>query len=150
MAKTQSEVLNDLISTCRDSQEGYSKAAKGVHSDDLRRVLMNIFEERGRFVEELQALVRSGSDGHVADRPHGGGPMHRGWSELEARIRPKGDPEILVNCLDGDATTLDHYDHAVASGLLTDDARQVAERQLQRVRASLEELRSRQTEHQHA
>jgi uncharacterized protein (TIGR02284 family) len=101
MAKTQSEVLNDLISTCRDSQEGYSKAAKGVHSDDLRRVLMNIFEERGRFVEELQAMVRNQSDGHVADRPHGGGPMHRGWSELEARIRPKGDPEILVNCLDG-------------------------------------------------
>src|SRR3954454_9607376 len=28
--------LNDLISSCRDSEEGFGKAAKGAHSDQLR------------------------------------------------------------------------------------------------------------------
>ncbi len=149
MAKDQVEVLNDLISTCRDSQEGFSKAAKGVHSDDLRRVFMDIFEERGRFVTELQELAQT-EGGQPGDLPHGGGPMHRGWSELEARIRPKNDSEFLANCLDGDTTTLNHYAHALEAGLLSERSRGVVLEQMNRVRASLEEIRSRQIEHQHA
>lgn len=147
MAKDATKVLNDLTSTCRDSQEGFSKAAKGAHNDDLRRVLMDIFEERGRFVEELQNLVApEGND--PADLPHDGGPMHRGWSELEANIRPKSDAELVGNCLDGDSTTLDHYAHAVESGVLSDQQRIAVERQLVRIRGHHEELRSRQIEFQ--
>jgi uncharacterized protein (TIGR02284 family) len=149
MAKNATQVLNDLISTCRDSQEGFSKAAKGVHSDDLRRVFMNIFEERGRFAEELRNLVLA-EQSQPADLPHGGGPLHRGWIDLEARIRPKSDAEFLTNCLDGDATTLDHYAHALDSGLLSERQRLTVERQLTRIRGSHEELRSRQVEYQHA
>jgi uncharacterized protein (TIGR02284 family) len=147
MAKNATEILNDLISTCRDSQEGFSKAAKGVHSDDLRRVFMNIFEKRGRYVDELRNLVLQ-ERGTLADFPHGGGPLHRGWTDLETRIRPKSDPEFLNNCLDGDSTTLNHYIHALDSGLLTERQRLAVERQLAGIRNDHEELRATQMAHQ--
>ncbi len=137
MPSTAIDVINDLISTCRDSQEGYSKAAKGVHSDSLRRLLMDIFEERGQFVEQLQALSES-----PADRPHGGGPLHRGWSDLEQRIRPKSDSELIDNCLDGDTGSITHYEHALESGVLKPQARSVVESQLTRVRATLDRIRA--------
>ena len=35
--------LNDLIATCYDSEEGFGKAAKGVH-DDHREVSVSLHE----------------------------------------------------------------------------------------------------------
>jgi len=143
------DVLNDLISTCRDSQEGFSKAAKGVHSDALRRLFMDIFEERGRFVTQLQEHVRR-LGGEPMDRPHGSGPLRKGWVELETNIRPKDDPTFLANCLEGEQLTLNHYETALAREEADEAVRFTLEQQARRIRGTLEELRSRQNEHQHA
>jgi len=147
MPHTNADVLNDLISICRDSQEGFSKAAKGVHSDALRRLFMDIFDERGRFVHDLQEHVRRIGK-PAADRPHGSAPLRKGWVELETNIRLKDDMTFLSNCLEGEQQTLNHYEHALGSETLDGAARGVVEQQTRRVRSTLEEIRSRQTEHQ--
>jgi hypothetical protein len=48
---------------------------------------------------------------------HEGGILHRGWVDLEQRLRPKDDYEILQECIVGDTGTLKHYDHALAQDL---------------------------------
>ena len=41
-------ILNDLIATCRDSEEGFGKAAKGTHSERLRNRLTGIAKPPAR------------------------------------------------------------------------------------------------------
>jgi uncharacterized protein (TIGR02284 family) len=43
------KALNDVIATCHDSEEGYAKAAKGVHNDELRDRLTEISGRRSQF-----------------------------------------------------------------------------------------------------
>jgi len=80
-------VLNDLIATCRDSEEGFGKAAKGAHSDRLRDRLIAIARERADFSDELREEVRR-LGGEPAESGHQSGIQERGWRELEASIRP--------------------------------------------------------------
>ena len=138
------KMLNDLISTCRDSEEGYNKAAKGVASDFLREKLTDYSRQRSDFVRELQEHVqRLGAK--PADEPHGGGILHSGWVDLETRIRPKDDRNILIECEKGDETTVKHYEHALA-GDLPEGVIATVEKQLEAVQDVLDELRD--LEHQ--
>ena len=52
------DTLNDLISSCRDSEEGFGKAAKGCHSDDLRSRFIGIARQRADFADDLTTHVR--------------------------------------------------------------------------------------------
>jgi uncharacterized protein (TIGR02284 family) len=139
MAADSIRVLNDLISTLRDSGEGFDKAAKGVHTGDLRQTFDTISLKREAFAEELAAAVtRLG--GQPARIGHDGGPLSRGWSDLEARIRPRQDAEFLAACQRGEETTLRHYDHARTQDLPA-DLRDIIEGQFRSIRDTIEQLR---------
>src|SRR5437764_13579229 len=109
-------ILNDLIATCRDSEEGFGKAAKGVHADNLRNRFTGISLERGQFADELAEHVRR-LGGEPAESGHQSGIQHRGWRELETSIRPKSDPQFLVDCQNGEENTLRHYEQALTHEL---------------------------------
>ena len=50
-------ILNDLIAACRDSAEGFGKAAKGAHSDHLRDQFTEISRARSDFADQLTRLA---------------------------------------------------------------------------------------------
>jgi hypothetical protein len=77
--------VNDLISTCMDSNEGFLKAAKGVHDDELRATLTRIANRRSEMADELRSAQQPGA--RTAELGHGGGVLRRGWVDLEQRIR---------------------------------------------------------------
>lgn len=104
--------LNHLIAVCRDSEEGFGKAAKGVPSEHLRNRFLRIARERADFSEELAEEVRK-LGGDAASSGHPSGIQHRGWSELESRIRPKDDASFVAECEAGEQNTLRHYDDAL-------------------------------------
>src|SRR5688572_12802345 len=104
------KVLRDLAATCRDAEEGFNKAAKGVHSDQLRAIFDQYSIERSRFASELDEPIRQ-NGGVPGDTGHGSGPLRRGWRELETRIRPKDDSQIVLECAGGDESGIKHYDH---------------------------------------
>ena len=141
------KILKDLASTCRDAEEGFNKAAKGVHNDEIRAVLDKYSVERSGFAAEWDNFVRQ-HGGQPGDTGHGGGPLRAGWSDLEQRIRPKGDLEILQRAATGDEGGLKHFEHALASDV-PQDIRGAAERQMQAIRAAAERLRSHALQHQH-
>ncbi len=134
------KTLNDLTATCRDSEEGFGKAAKGVHSENLRNRFTGIELERSQFADELIALVRK-LGGEPAESGHRSGILHRGWRELETSIRPKSDAEFLTECEEGEENTLRHYEHALTRELPA-QVRPVVERQRLAVQQALLELRS--------
>jgi uncharacterized protein (TIGR02284 family) len=136
------KALNDLISTCRDSQEGFGKAAKGVHSDALRERFTEIAGKRADFADEIAREVRR-LGGEPAAMPHGGGILHRGWVDLETRIRPKEDESFLRECARGQESAIPHYQHALAQDL-AGETRDLVERQMQDIQATIAELRGEQ------
>ena len=72
------KILRDLASTCRDAEEGFNKAAKGVHNDEYRSILDGYSVERAKFAAEWDDLLRqNGSE--PGDQGHPGGPARAGW-----------------------------------------------------------------------
>ncbi|HYZ86571.1 MAG TPA: PA2169 family four-helix-bundle protein [Bryobacteraceae bacterium] len=144
MAHDQREALalalRDLTATCRDAEEGYNKAAKGVHSDELRAMFDRLSLERARFAEEIKDLLRPFSI-QPEDQGHGGGILRRGWVDLEQRNRPKDDMEIVENCVAGDEGSLPHYDHALTLPF-NHDVTALIRRQREAIRAAVEALRN--------
>ena len=130
--------LHDLIATCHDAEEGYGKAAKGVHNDDLSDRLAEISGERRRFADELSQFITQTGDVARVDE-HEGGILHRGWVDLETRIRPKDQNDLLRDCINGDGGTLKHYLHALEQDL-TEAMRSTVERQRSAVQADLDFL----------
>ena len=135
------KALNDLIATCHDAEEGYAKAAKGVHDHELSNQLTGISGNRGKLADELGAVV-SDLGGQAATDAHYGGILHSGWVDLETRIRPKNEHDILEDCLRGDEGTLKHYDHALALEF-PQQARTVVERQRTTIQSEVDSLGNR-------
>jgi len=133
------KILQDLAATCRDAEDCFNKAAKGVHNDELRSRFDRYSVERGQFANELDQAVQQ-NGGAPGDTGHGSGLLRRGWKEPEARIRPKGDVEMAQQAADGEESGLKHYDHALAANL-PDDIRSLLERQRPSIRVAIDELR---------
>jgi uncharacterized protein (TIGR02284 family) len=134
------KTLNDLTATCLDSQEGFQKAAKGCHGDNLRNRFVGIARQRADFADELAEQVRN-SNGEPAATAHQSGVLHEGWRQLEESIRPKNDASFIANCLTGEENTLRHYETALTRELPV-AVRPVIERQRLAVQETLLELRS--------
>lgn len=135
------KLLNDLIATCYDAEEGYAKAAKGVHDHELSGRLTALSGERGKFARRLSAVVLQ-LGGEPATDAHYGGILHSGWVDLESRIRPKDEQEILEDCRRGDEGTLKHYQHALDNEL-PQEARMTVERQKKQIEAEISSLATR-------
>jgi uncharacterized protein (TIGR02284 family) len=110
------DTLNDLIATCRNSEDGFGKAAKGVHSDNLRTRFTGIAQHRAEFADELAPHVHA-LGGAPAESGHQSGIQHRGWRDLEVSIRPRDDASILAACQTGEQNTVRHYTQALARDL---------------------------------
>jgi uncharacterized protein (TIGR02284 family) len=134
------DVLNDLISTCYDSEEGFGKAAKGCHDPNLRFRFTGIAGQRADFAGELAGHVRR-LGGQPADSGHVSGIQEAGWRELEVSIRPKDDAEFLAECERGEENTLRHYEQALTHEIPAPE-RAVVDRQRLAVQEALLELRS--------
>lgn len=133
------KTVSDLISTCRDSEEGFGRAAKGVHSETLRQTFDLLARKRSNFAGELAAEVeRLGSP--PAAIGHGGGPLSSGWRDLDARIRPRDDAALLAERQRGEQSTLRHYEHALAEDLPA-GIRVVIEGQYLSIQETIDQLR---------
>ena len=58
MSNTTS-ILNDLIETLKDGQQGFREAAEDVQSHDLKTLFSEYSLQRSRFAGELQNLAHS-------------------------------------------------------------------------------------------
>src|SRR5690242_8988136 len=101
-------ILNSLIETCKDGQEGYRSAAESIQNSEFKR-LFNIFsQQRAQFVAELEVEVnRLGGDAVS----HGtlSGWLHRGWTNAKAAISGGDEASIVEECQKGDEAALQNF-----------------------------------------
>lgn len=144
------KAIHDVIAACNDAAEGYAKAAKGAHDRDLSNWLAAASGDRIRFADELNHELRRLREATRLDL-HEGGILHKGWVDLEQRLRSTGqhahskdDTELVRECIAGDSGTLRHYDHALEQEF-PDDLRSTLVRQRAMIDDSLAYLQSRLT-----
>ena len=105
-------ILNGLIETCKDGEEGFRDAAEGVNRSDLKTIFYELSQQRSQFVGVLQQLVRS-----LGGEPESGGSIsgaiHRGWMDIKSLVTGKDEGAILNECERGEDHAKDAYTKAL-------------------------------------
>jgi uncharacterized protein (TIGR02284 family) len=132
-------ILNGLIETCKDGQEGFQSAAEGVKNSQYKQLFNEYATQRAQFVGELQAEVtRLGGDpeqsGSVA------GALHRGWINIKSVVTGEDEGAIIAECERGEDAAVKAYEEALKEGLPSEVA-PIVERQYHLVRQAHDRIR---------
>ena len=131
-SKKAISILNDLIETCRDGQNGFKEAGENVKSPDLKTFLNQIATERAQFVNQLQLEVRTlGGDPQKSGSATAA--MHRAWIDIKGTLTGKDDHSILSECERGEDSTVEAYKDALKLDL-PPNIRSTVERQFQSIK----------------
>ena len=101
MSNTTS-ILNDLIETLKDGQEGFRAAAEDVKSSDLKTLFSEYSLQRSQFAGELQSLAHSLGEKEPETAGSVSGALHRGWINLKSALTSKDEQAILAECERGE------------------------------------------------
>ncbi len=141
-------VMNDLIETCRDGEQGFSSAAERADRPDLKQLFTTLSSQRAGFTHELEVQVER-LGGKPADMGHVAGAVHRGWMAVKSTVTSDDDGAILDECERGE----DHAKKAYADALgkaLPSDLRPLITRQADDVRAAHDRVRDLRNQQQEA
>ena len=145
MTRTQTAaLLNDLIETSHDGEQGYAKASRQVHDLALKGAMVEGAMRCREGARELEALARE-----MGFEPARGGSLagavHRGWMSLRGATTTRDAPAVLAECEHGEDFARVRFEMALAEDLPA-PLREVVSRQYQGVlqnHARVRELRDR-------
>jgi len=120
-------MLNDLIETSKDGENGFRSAAEDAKSAELKATFLRRAEDCAKGASELQQLV-SRMGGNPEQGGSVAGAMHRGWMDLKAKVTHRDDLAILEECERGEDVAKAKYRKALDASL-PDDVRAVVQRQ---------------------
>lgn len=121
-------ILNELIETSRDGEEGFRSAAEHVKDDRLKDFFLRRSKDVGMSVRELQDLVRS-LGGEPADSTSIGGTLHRRWMEFKTALTTQDTLTVLNETERGEDAALASY-RGVLEMDLPGDIRAIVLRQM--------------------
>lgn len=133
-------VLNNLIETCKDGEQGFTVAAEGLTSATIKAKFLEYARQRAQMARELQDEVRRlGGDpekkGSVA------GTMHRGWLNIRAIVSGKDDHAIVAEAERGEDVAKGVYEEAIKESL-PPSALTVVQQQAAKVRQAHDDVRN--------
>src|SRR5262245_53482447 len=105
-------VLKQLITACGESEEGFGRAAKWVHRDDLRNRFTAIAIQRAEYADELTEQMRKlGETPPVSPDAETDEARRRGQPDTGPRL--KDDMALLRECEAREEDTLSRYERAL-------------------------------------
>lgn len=133
-------VLNSLIETCKDGQEGFRLASEEVRDMTLKTLFRELSMERMEFASELQKLVE-GLGEIVPDTGTIGGDLHRGWIALRSALSHGGEHAILAECERGENSVVAEYRDALNHEELPIYVQDVVHQQYKAIQNSRDRMR---------
>jgi uncharacterized protein (TIGR02284 family) len=109
-------VLNDLIETCKDGEQGFRTAAEKAKESSLKSLLAKYAAQRAEYAQELQSLVTQ-MGGDPATSGHVAGTLHRGWLNLKEALSKNEDKALIDECEAGEDAAVKNYREARGKGL---------------------------------
>jgi len=140
MSDNTSSILNDLIETSKDGEQGFRAAAEDTKNTELKAVFLRRAGDCATAVSELQQVVtRLG--GKPEDSGTVAGAIHRGWVNLKAAVSSRTDLAILEECERGEDVAKASYTKALKE-TLPEDIRLIVQRQYEGVVSNHDQIRN--------
>jgi uncharacterized protein (TIGR02284 family) len=126
------DILEKLIETCRDGQNGYRDAAEHVKTPELRQWFNEQSLQRAQFAGELETEVQRLGKGDPKREGSVSGSLHRKWFELKEKISGS-DESVLSEVERGEDNAKETYEDALKNEKLPGDLLTIVERQAQSI-----------------
>jgi len=137
--KTQNKVIDNLIETLKDGQQGFKEAAESVKDPQLKSLFHDYAQQRARFLVELRSKAQNPEErdevGGTAT-----GALHRGWINLKSALTKGDDHGILSECERGEDSAVEEYQKALNNGLSA-PVREIVSRQYTEIKAVHDRIR---------
>jgi uncharacterized protein (TIGR02284 family) len=137
-ARTERDILNTLIETCRDGARGFQLAADHVASEDLKEFFSDAARQREQFAAELVPYAQRLGGGNEGEGT-ALGAVHRGWMKFKDAITKYDEDAVMAEAIRGETVAADTYAEAVMN-VLPISARPIVDRQYEQIRSAQREL----------
>jgi uncharacterized protein (TIGR02284 family) len=138
--KKQNEVIDNLIETLMDGQQGFKEAAESVKDPQLKSLFNDCSQQRARFLVELLSKTESTDEREPDVSGSAAGALHRGWINLKSALSRGDDHSILAECERGEDSAVDEYQKALNDGLSA-PVREIVSRQYVEIKATHDRIR---------
>ena len=136
----QIDTLNNLITTLYDGENGYKEAAEDTDSVTLATKFRQLAQQRYNFGHEIKPLIKN-MGGEVDKGGSVAASLHRVWIDLKTAVTSQDEEAVINECIRGEESAVDTYQEALKEGGLTGEARETVLRQLEKIQATLTDLR---------
>jgi uncharacterized protein (TIGR02284 family) len=110
------QAVHDVISVCRDGEQGFRGAAQAVNAPAIKEMFEQYSAQRGQFAAELQGAVKA--LGFETIDPQGlGGVLYAAWINLKGLATGHDVHGILVEAERGEDWSLKTYRTALGKTL---------------------------------
>jgi uncharacterized protein (TIGR02284 family) len=134
-------LLNDLIETLKDGQEGFKRAAEAVKDRQLKSLFSEYSQQRSLFASALQNEVRSLGQTKPEASSTAAGALHRGWINLKSALSGGDDHAILAECERGEDSAVEEYKKALDDDL-SPSLYELVSRQYSDIKAAHDRIRN--------
>ena len=134
-----SAAVDKLISVNRDAEQGFRASADAIPDVAMKRMFVELSEERGKFAKEIQEAVRA--IGFEPTNPLGtAGTLHGVWIAIKGAILENKAYSVLKEAEHGEDLSLDVYRQA-QSFILQPELRVIVDRHLATIQQSHDKIR---------
>jgi uncharacterized protein (TIGR02284 family) len=137
----QDTIIDNLIETLKDGQEGFKQAAQSVKDPQLKSVFDEYSRQRARFVSELRSQAQSPEERESKPSGSAAGALHRGWMNLKSALTRADDHAILAECERGEDSAVEEYKKALDNGLSA-PVQQILSRQYAQIKEAHDRVKS--------
>src|SRR5215471_3770186 len=139
--RKQNDVIDNLIETLKDGQEGFKQAAEAISDLKLKSLFRDYSQQRSRFATALQSEARRHGETDPETSSSATGALHRGWINLKSAITGGDEHAILAECERGEDSAVEEYKKALEDGL-TPSAQDLVSRQFAEIKAAHDQIKS--------
>jgi uncharacterized protein (TIGR02284 family) len=140
MESATPDVINELIQTCIDGQNGFEAAAKAVDDPTIKNELVGYSWQRQQFATELKTKMRA-AGGDPAEHGSASGALHRGWIDLKSAFGGNSRHSILAECERGEDSSVSAYRKAMEAHLPPEYSK-VVETQFQTIQKTHDRIKA--------
>lgn len=133
-------ILNDLITICKDGEQGFLKVAEEVAEQKLKTAFTDRAKACKEAATELQQHVKDLGE-EPTDSGSILGALHRGWIEVKSVVTDRNTHEILEECEKGEMAAKEAYSKALEADLPT-NVHTVIAKQFEAVKENYDLVRS--------
>lgn len=134
------QAVHDVISVCRDGEQGFRGAAQAVQTPTIRTMFEQYAAQRAQFAGEIQAAIKA--QGFDVIDPQGlGGMLHASWMSLKGMLTRHDVHAILVEAERVEDHSLSVYRNALSKTMPPEIAA-IVQRQYEEIQAGHDRIRT--------